>query len=425
MAIIVSSCEVCVADTHNAASCNGSADNTKIATAISAATAGDTVVVPAGSCTFTGTVTVNKNITLDGTGVTVTYGSNGIAFSLTGDSTTSNLRFTGFTLTNSLISWNQLGNASAWLRIDHITQTSNYASYWATPWATKNVLIDNNTFTYTGSSEIRMFMFWGESGADPAVWREDSAVGTANNVFIEYNTFNGGTGVTSGNHMVFQVWWAGRIVFRHNTVINFALDIHDFRDSSQRGGRNWEIYENTFTRTSGVDLDWMVLRGGTGVIYNNTLTETSQVHGIHLMAYSAVGYVSPCCCMTSTNGHTYVMDGVGRGKLTGTIGSGDSILEAACKAPNNWSQELEPAYFWGNTRNGTSVDVAVGSFSGCLSTCGVTQNESDAIQVNRDYYNISRPSYTAYSDPHPLVGSAVTNQTIGGGVSLGGGVRIQ
>jgi hypothetical protein len=398
------------ATTRYASTCS----QTDVTAAISSAVAGDTVSVPAGSCNWSSTVTVSKNIVLQGAGIdvtTITFA--GLALTFPGDATTNNSRVTGFTF-NGAVQFNAPSNTAAWFRLDHNKIVRNTATdaamgTWDNAiWGTERILIDHNTLTHTGSSDMRFWIFDGETGADPAVWREASAIGTAHNVFIEDNTITN-TSVTSGNEMFFQIWWAGRVVLRYNTIHNMTIDVHDYRDGSQRGGRSWEVYENTWVWDTGFDLEWMNFRGGTGVVYNNTLTgDTVQAHGIHLMAYSAIGYVSPICCAYSPD-YLFTMDNIGRGQFSGTKTAGDTSLATDCSLAHrpNWTETLEPAYFWNNTRNGSAASISVDGMtndSGTLSACGAVQNESTVIQLNRDYYTSgARPGYSAYTYPHPLV----------------------
>src|SRR5262249_36761451 len=66
--ICVFSASLASAATINATSCN----QPQVATAISSANNGDTIVIPAGTCTWTTTLTVSKSITLQGQGVNST-----------------------------------------------------------------------------------------------------------------------------------------------------------------------------------------------------------------------------------------------------------------------------------------------------------------------------------------------------------------
>src|SRR5207248_11053336 len=90
------------------------------------------------------------------------------------------------------------------------------------------------------------------------------------NIYIEDNTFVGGTNATVDNDD------ASRVVFRHNTDTNSSFNSHGY-DTSPFGLRHFEVYDNNFYNTGAQSNDcsqianenWAVwIRGGTGVIYN-------------------------------------------------------------------------------------------------------------------------------------------------------------
>ena len=62
----------------------------------------------------------------------------------------------------------------------------------------------------------------------------------------------------------------GRYVFRHNTVTDMYLEAHSIQ-GTVRACRKWEIYENTITKANFDVYRPMFLRGGTGVVFNNTV----------------------------------------------------------------------------------------------------------------------------------------------------------
>jgi hypothetical protein len=383
------------AETRQAASCSRS----DVLNAIGSAQDGDTVALPAGDCAWSSGIQVTKDVTISGAGIdntTISYP--GVIIDFVGGTSEHDSRITGFTF-KGIVKFSR--PSQGWFRLDHckIVRSDEPAGTWDNHiWGADRILIDHNHFIHDGNSDVRFFIFDGEEGADPQLWREGSSVGKFNNVFIEDNLIEN-LNVRSGNEMFFQVWWAGKVVLRHNIIRNFAIDIHDYRDSSQRAGRSWEIYDNQWPRDPGFDLEWINLRGGTGVVFNNTLTESSQTHGIQLMAYSAYGYVSACCCMDAD--HMYIMDGIGRGRFAGVKRPGDASLEADCMNRGAWSQELEPAYFWNNTRNGVSSEPSVDTGCGCSDVCGSSQCQTDAIRIGRDYFTSAKSGYAPYAYPHP------------------------
>lgn len=91
---------------------------------------------------------------------------------------------------------------------------------------------------------------------------------------------------------------------------------------------------------------------------------------------------------------------------------------------NGTAYFTDPIYIWGNTgAQEMNADWGWGN------PCGLTF--SDFWQEGRDYVlGTAKPSYTAYTYPHPLVDavetpSASSTSTIGGKVSIGGSGRIQ
>ena len=62
-------------------------------------------------------------------------------------------------------------------------------------------------------------------------------------------------------------------VFRHNTVQDAYIESHSVF-TQNRGAKLWEIYDNTIAQVSVAYYMPFRLRGGTGVVFNNTITGT-------------------------------------------------------------------------------------------------------------------------------------------------------
>ena len=143
----------------------------------------------------------------------------------------------------------------------------------------------------------------------------------------------------------------------------------------------------------------MILRGGTGVVFNNTWNRHG---GIILMDYGIAG-IPPngCCCIGPGD---YAIDQIGMGKITGLVPSSGS---GQCTTPRAWTQDLEPAYFWKNREDLTMFSPAVGGSSGCLSCPGGMQSETTYIKNGLTFYDDTtapsgKPGFVAYIYPHPL-----------------------
>lgn len=366
---------------------DGTCSNTNVTSAITAATSGDTVVVPAGSCTWTGEVTlpVGKTITLLGAGYTSTiitsshvfirsYSANsrisGFRFNLTADTDIMiEVRNTGFRVDHNYFD-NQSGQS-----IEAVMADGNDVTY------APSGLIDNNTFI-----ECRVTAYgFGTLVKMNGVWDDPNNFGTADGwVYVEDNviTRTGGTNAMDSNG-------AGKYVFRYNTVSGISIMAHSLQGAATRGPKAWEAYGNTFTfQNSGQGEVVGFMRAGTGHFFNNYTTGPASSYLIKFDNVRSIDEGSTCCGSNpppATNdsgacdgtslwdGNTAGQSGwpcrdqIGRGPDTGTdssvIGKGTSS---------------EPVHLWNNYRS-TGVVVPVYVVDN-------TRNQTH-IQADRDFYD--------------------------------------
>jgi hypothetical protein len=382
------------AATINATSCS----QTDVQSAINSASDGDTVNIPSGSCTWTTPVNiVDKDITIVGAGqgtTNITYNGpdayNSAAFHVDNDAGTPKDDFEISHLT--IIHGSSLGNIASgtnmimvwdagpdW-RIHHVTITSAYSGSMVgigRNQGSNSGLVDNCIFNATNSSgHTKAFQINAKdrdtetAGGSPSVsngstsWGAASTFGTKENLYIEDCTFNW-TAVYTGADMD----EGARVVWRYNTFTGTGIGSHgDDGGNTDRGVRHYEIYNNTFDSNGVGHYVCIGLRGGTGVIYNNTF---SGNYGTGLIMYH---YCADACTGPCSGGWTKPCSY----PCSGQIGQG----------PDNTT---DPLYFWNNTWNdGLGLTVQ---------SCA-----SSIIQSGRDYYNESgaKPGYTAYTYPHPL-----------------------
>lgn len=91
---------------------------------------------------------------------------------------------------------------------------------------------------------------------------------------------------------------------------------------------------------------------------------------------------------TFSNTETYVI--TNGYPCLGMVGRGSDVT-------GQGNYPLEAVYEWGNTHNGSDIDLGLQATGGFIET---------HIQENRDYYNNTlKPDYTPYTYPHPLRGS--------------------
>jgi hypothetical protein len=348
-----------------------SASLSDVRIAVLAANSGDTVVVPPGSVTWNNELNITKGITLQGSGIgntviTSSYSSSDrglINYEPSQPVLDEPFRVAGFTFE---LAWRSCGigiqnpsrSVITKIRVDHNrfhkALTGIYIS------AEMYGVIDSNVF-YECELPVRSL------GPDNPwyPWADlPVEVGTSHQVFIEDNIFEDVPGQTD-TAMVVEAGLGGRYVFRHNQIINWAdfdiLDMHGNQDpvtpaynpGGSRGTMCSEVYENTViaNRTN----RFVYLRGGTAIIFNNTITGGDYVQEIGLIdedGPSRFNYVS------SYPGYDIIKD----------------------------------TYIWNNVYNGSLIIPALDS----------PATDAAFIQKGRDYFTSAKPGYTPFTYPHPL-----------------------
>jgi hypothetical protein len=363
------------AATVRAASCS----QTDVANAVFSAGPGDLVVVPAGSCTWTETVSINRKITLQGAGTDLTTITGSPAGLMAINGMQSGSRITGFTFNQGYI----MIDGDGW-RVDHC-KFVNDGVFVNGQRETQHPtgVIDHCTFL-----NGRIVVYGWAGSMAHALWAQPLDLGGgAGVVYVEDCSF---TFTSFSNAMDMNL--GGRYVFRHNTLTDTYVEAHSVQ-GEHRASRRWEIYNNTFNQVSTAMWVPMMLRGGTGVVFNNTLTGTWNLPRI------ALDNVRSCDSRD------------GSGKCDGTSpwdgnqvgGSGYPCRDQIGRSTDAylWTssrpyppQASEPAYAWNNKYGTSNVTFFQ---HGCA--------ESVAhIQPGRDYIdNVQKPGYVPYTYPHPLV----------------------
>jgi hypothetical protein len=359
--------------------------------AINSAVNGDTVNIPAGSCTWTSTVSwTNKGIKLIGAGSDP--GGSVISISTTAiisivnagtvqnPSRVSGIRFSWSSYIEKIVEMRGRG----W-RVDHcyLNNTSGQTTYWVyaeganTDGVTPYGLADHNTLI-----EGRVYVYGAYSpSVQYEVWSEDSSLGTGNAVYFEDDIFyrvNEGSLFNDGSS-------AGKWVLRYNTIIGpDTLYGHGAEGEGQRSVRSWEYYGNKFTDVPQPYSPFIRARGGTGVIFNNYITNN---FGTYFILFDNPRSIPTDCSGCGAWGYcegNSVVDGNTPGQAgypcRDQIGRGkDSSL---FNPPNYPSQALDPVYLWSNLRNGGMKTSAEVSGEG---------TNTIIIQANRDYYDFESP----------------------------------
>lgn len=408
-----------LAATITAASCS----RADVGTAVNAAANGDTVLIPAGTCTWTTNLTIsNKYLTLQGAGISQTVIIDNVVKS-------------GFPIVPQALVWSTIDGGltrltgitwqggttvdagpnkgmvvfqgqSKQLRVDNCkfvpTRTTALFFYFG-----QMGVVDHNVFDLSANSGYGFYNMpfdWTVPGSNYGdySWTNDDTLGTNQAMFFEDNLF---TNDQSIGLLYFAIdgWGGSRIVLRHNTFQAATVGSHGTESPGRwRGQRQFEIYNNTLTWNMQGNYfeSWFDTRSGVGVIFNNTATITNPTNGLSTVAvlkvFRTFGSYAPwgkCDGTSPWDGNTSppgypCLDQVG-------WASGDLVRQDppinTVRGSASWPrQTLKPVYIWNNTINGVASNAR--------------SAQPTYITENREFYNgTPKPGYVPYTYPHPLV----------------------
>jgi hypothetical protein len=343
--------------------------------AIAGASSGDTVDVPPGDCSaWDITVPDTKRIVLRGAGVTATNISGGAVRMGQGGS-----RLTEFGLSEVQIRV----DGDDW-RIDHNHIVSSRPFFDLMVSGGRECIHPRGVIDHNNFQNIRVSVIGWNGLMAHCLWSMPLVLGDAQQVFVEDNVYVGTkwTSAVDGNY-------GGRYVFRHNVLNDTYIEAHSVQGGN-RAIRSWEIYNNTLRQSAHPMWTPIFLRGGTGVVYRNTILGAWTVPGIvldNVRSFDNRGAPWFKCDGTQPADGNHLPNGwpcrdqIGRS--TDWRLSTTSLMQA---------QASQPAHFWSNTGpTGPSRRVTI-------------QNKTEAwIAAGRDYIEGEPwPGYTPYPYPHPL-----------------------
>jgi hypothetical protein len=393
------------AATISATSCS----RNDVGAAVDSAENGDTVLIPAGNCTWTTSLTVaDKYLTIQGAGSGLTIITDGVSKALypnipqvlhwtPKDGGLS--RLTGITFKGGLVKDGNRGivviiGPSRQVRVDHCkfipTNTSALFVYGV------EGVIDHNLFDLSAHGGYAIYVMG--DGYGDASWAKGSTLGTVENMFVEDNVIMHDQ--TKGFHYYGVDGWSGsRVVYRYNQFIATTIGNHGTESAGRwRSQRQFEIYNNTWTwdMMGNAFSSVIGVRGGTGVVFNNTLTITNGLPSKflifqHYRAFTSYPPWGLCPGPWDLRADRCIdQTGVGQGVLLSP--------DFSMPAPVGWPNQVDdPAYIWNNTINGV-VGIAAAT-------------TPTVVRENRDFYQKIKPGYTPYTYPHPLVTSSGTRNS--------------
>jgi hypothetical protein len=375
---------------------------TDVAAAISRAAAGDTVVIPAGTCTWTAGVSLQGvHLTARVKGTVTLVHSAGAANLLTitrdrsHEGSISNLTFRegsgstdgvhvavngpgfpGIDHSAVLIHDNHFGTNGAMMRSVLIRTVGG-------------VIVHSNYFT-TNKQNDQAITFKAELPADSVSWTSASTWGVTDvtglaNSYVEDNVFD---------YYYYQAVdpdGNARAVIRHNTFDHSAITSHG-ADTGPNGARHVEVYDNKFLFTNFGDcsgaltapLDYLFfIRGGSWVITDNDVPDLNSC----AWGNKAEVRMAVLNLRRNSGGYPCWKGGYPAPHQVGRGHNGSSAIS-------------EPAYFWNNTGGGSFTSPSM--IDSDPDQCGGGPSTYDFIRVNRDFFvNTPKPGYAKFTYPHP------------------------
>lgn len=373
-----------------------SCSQTDIQTAINGAGGGDTISVPAGTCTWTGPITIpdGKTIKLIGAGWTKTiinsstkmvqmYADDsrlsGFRFNRTASGDTADMvevRGVRFRIDNNYFDDAGYLGAGHWV----IAINANAANETVRP----EGVVDSNYLNHCKFVVLGSTNFTRDNG----FWASDSVIGTVHSVYFEDNTLDRGD-VAS---VMIDSNYAGSYVVRYNNLVGSNIMAHSLQGPSERGTRSWEIYGNYMTMGTAFNYP-VFLRGGTGMVFTNSISFASAYANttahMRLDNVRTSAEKTTCCGSGAPNSGpcdgTSLWDGnVGSGNAAGwpcrdQIGRGKDSALFDPSGGNYPASTSEPAYFWFNYNRTGSTSIPV----------EVVNDSQYHVVGNRDYYNFT------------------------------------
>lgn len=387
-----------------------------VATAVTASSNDDTVAIPAGTATWTSSLTISKGITLQGAGVGQTIIKDGIAGStpfLVWDMPSSltcrlaHITFTNGGRTDQAFSGNiQINGQTATNNTARmVVELCEFRELFGVAIQAVNVIGVFSSNRYSGVPTSRFVNVF-NLGWDGGVYGDRSYTdvnrfGTELFLFIEGNTFS----YPIDNYAFSDSWMGSRYVVRYNSFTNGWVEAHGTDSGNRyRGTRAVEAYMNVFTgNDSGAYV--MNFRSGVVLCWSNTASGYTASPRFELAAYRVnEGTWVPWgqadgSNQWDTNNTGVLQEALDQpGRSGGSLITGDTPVLPWTAGENN--QVDDPCYEWANTEDGGNLTWEIGQ---------------SCIRTQEHYYaELAMPGYTPFTFPHPLVsGSATRNLNVG------------
>ncbi len=403
--------------------CSCSYENVNIT--VANATSGMTVMVPAGNCTWSNTLTIDKGMYLTGSGVANTIITSGINSKTSAliyyyPSTPandelfvlSNIRLDGADISKCIKLYNPTTTPITQIRVHNCYITRGNFQGIDVVGSIYGVA-DHNQFV-NNTDDLQVL------GLDQTTYDTFTPeYGTSHTFFFEDNTY-------SGASTLFQNSNGARYVVRYNTftgltesvIINQHGNNHDPvipGYTQARAVMTGEIYNNIFETNRPSSHVWINMRGGRLLMYNNTLTGGSPASYVLLSEYDVYDdYLIPAICTHGGEEYICLQDHTSTANSEpGTGANWTDYWEITEIVPDvyiTWEtgidfqystsyDPIEDTYFYNNTVNGDPVTFQLNNES-CAS---YIVEDTNYFLTNPIGQTITGKLYQPYYYPHPLI----------------------
>jgi hypothetical protein len=369
-----------------------------------------TVVIPNGTYSWSGTLTITKSLTLAGAssaGVVIQNANATKAMITAVSSANGNINIYWLKIVQVV---NNGGSSSAGQLACDRTEPSSYTvlvhdctfdttTYFTYAiWVFANGVIfwnDNFPATGGGATNLTGISFTCYKYGFTSSWNTPDSYGTQDatgrmNSYVENCSF------ANGASYACDFDDNSRVVWRYNTMQDAMCGGHG-QDTAGYGSRQFEIYDNKFNLTSGNPKNmncWVSLRGGSGVVFNNSMQDIPNKTGVQLNVYSINRDDSIPCQVAYPAARQ-----VGQGwSASSTASYGNPVV-----ADDGTGAVTEGVYIWGNTGSETTDPNYVGLDQYSPDDCGNGKLVTEFLKEGRDYFvGTAKPNYSPYRYPHPL-----------------------
>ena len=378
-----------------------SGNQSSVQSAVDSASPGDTVQIPDGTFSWSGTLGIGKAIILKGQNkdaTTISCKNSGVdtikaTEPLSGNLEIADLDFDFVLKQNTTNFVIRVGMASprgsGRVLVHDCNFKSNYA--YSVEWGVNGGVMWNCNFDGTNADGLTGISFVGHGNDDE--WMQPSTLGTLD-TDGKHNTYIEDCSFTFAPIAMCNFDDNSRTVIRHCSFQDAALGSHG-QETSPKGARQWELYDCTFKSDPENKYNmnaYFGVRGGTGVVTDNDMG---------LVPWSK-NTINLCVYSTRRKGQIPCQTSYPAARQIGQGWKGAGGYNYPSVPEDGTGYFTDPIYVWNNRGDATKTPNFVSPNQYEPDECGNNQPISKYVQKDRDYFLSAKPGYAKYPYPHPM-----------------------